>query len=100
VLVGLVQDPVLGLWALVIVTIYQQLENYVFVPRVTKETMDLHPAISFSAVIIGANLLGFTGLLLSLPVTATIQSLFQTYGRRYELAEGLRAGSAEAESDD
>ncbi len=99
VLVGLVQDPVLGLWALVVVTIYQQLENYVFVPRVTKETMDLHPAISFSAVIIGANLLGFTGLLLSLPVTATIQSLFQTYGRRYELADELRASSADAESD-
>lgn len=100
VLVGLVQDPVLGLWALVIVTIYQQLENYVFVPRVTKETMDLHPAISFSAVIIGANLLGFTGLLLSLPVTATIQSLFQTYGRRYELAEELRSDSADAEPAD
>lgn len=89
VLVGLVQDPILGLWALVIVTVYQQLENYLFVPRVTKETMDLHPAISFAAVIIGANLLGFTGLLLALPVTATIQSLIQTYGRRYELIDDL-----------
>lgn len=107
VLVGLVQDPILGLYALIIVTIYQQIENYVFVPRVTKETMDLHPAISFSAVIIGANLLGFTGLLLSLPVTATIQSLFQTYGRRYELSEELQERheelqeeGREAESDD
>lgn len=90
VLVGLVQDPILGLWALVIVTIYQQLENLLFVPRVTKETMDLHPAISFSAVIIGANLLGFTGLLLALPAAAVIQSLIQTYGKRYELIDELR----------
>ncbi len=89
VLVGLVQDPILGLYALIIVTIYQQIENYVFVPRVTKETMDLHPAISFSAVIIGANLLGITGLLLALPVTATIQSLIGTYGRRYELIDAV-----------
>ncbi len=92
VLVGLVQDPILGLYALIIVTIYQQVENYLFVPRVTKTTMDLHPAISFSAVIIGANLLGLTGLLLSLPVTATIQSLVGTYGRRYELLEDLGGG--------
>ncbi|MEX1280097.1 MAG: AI-2E family transporter [Acidimicrobiia bacterium] len=92
VLVGLVQDPILGLYALIIVTIYQQVENYLFVPRVTKTTMDLHPAISFSAVIIGANLLGLTGLLLSLPVTATIQSLVGTYGRRYELLEDLGDG--------
>jgi predicted PurR-regulated permease PerM len=92
VLVGLVQDPILGLYALIIVTIYQQIENYIFVPRVTQETMDLHPAISFSAVILGANLLGITGLLLSLPVTATIQSLVGTYGRRYELLEDLDGG--------
>jgi len=100
VLVGLVQDPILGLYALIIVTIYQQIENYVFVPRVTKETMDLHPAISFSAVIIGANLLGITGLLLALPVTATIQSLIGTYGRRYELIDSVAEGTEIDDADE
>jgi predicted PurR-regulated permease PerM len=98
VLVGLVQDPTLALWVLVVLTVYQQIENYVFVPRVTKETMDLHPAISFSAVIIGANLLGFTGLLLALPATATIQSLIQAYGKRYELVEEGMGASEDSSS--
>lgn len=98
VLVGLVQDPALALWVLVVLTVYQQIENYVFVPRVTKETMDLHPAISFSAVIIGANLLGFTGLLLALPATATIQSLIQAYGKRYELVEEALGASEDSPS--
>lgn len=97
VLVGLVQDPVLALWVLVVLTVYQQIENYVFVPKVTKETMDLHPAISFSAVIIGASLLGFTGLLLALPATATIQSLIQAYGKRYELIEDAPGASEDGD---
>lgn len=87
VLAALVQEPVLALWVLGVLTVYQQVENYLLVPRITQRTMELHPAVSFGAVIIGASLMGFTGLLLALPVVATIQALVDAFGHRYDLIE-------------
>ena len=76
-----------AVWVLVAVTIYQQIENYLLSPRITKNTMDLHPAIAFGSAMIGASLLGAIGALLALPVAATITALVQTYADDYELIE-------------
>ena len=51
-------------------TVYQQVENYVIVPRVMKEAVDLSPAAVIVSVLIGGSLAGFAGALLALPVAA------------------------------
>jgi len=66
---------------------YQQLENYVFAPRITGRTMELHPAIAFGAVIVGAALIGPIGAVLALPATAVGQAFVGTYLRRHEVVE-------------
>ena len=53
--------------------IYQQVENYVIVPRVMKQAIDLSPAAVIIAVLIGGSLAGFAGALLALPVAAVIK---------------------------
>jgi len=49
---------------------YQQFEDRVLVPRVYGRTLNLPPIIVLIAVLAGAELMGITGVLLALPLTA------------------------------
>lgn len=89
VLVAVAQDPVQALWVLVFLIIYQQVENYVLAPKVQAQTMDLHPAVAFVSVLVGATLLGAVGALLALPAAAITKALLSTYVRRHELISEL-----------
>jgi predicted PurR-regulated permease PerM len=85
VIVALVHSPTSALWILGFIIMYQQFENYVLQPRITATTLDMHPAVAFGAVLAGAALLGATGALLAIPVTATVQAFSSAYIRRYEV---------------
>ncbi|MBF6545911.1 AI-2E family transporter [Nocardia brasiliensis] len=85
VIVALVHGPSDALWILGFIVLYQQFENYVLQPRITATTLDMHPAVAFGAVLAGAALLGATGALLAIPVTATVQAFAGAYVRRYEV---------------
>ncbi len=78
-------DPVDGLWVVGFGVVYQQIENYVLQPRITARTVDIHPAVAFGSVIVGAALFGAAGALVAVPIIAVIQALIQTYVHRYEL---------------
>lgn len=65
-------------------TAYQQVENYVFSPRITKRTMEIHPAISIAAIIGGAALMGGIGVVLALPMTGIIQAIISETRKRHE----------------
>ena len=58
--------------------IYQIGENYFISPRVTKSTMEIHPAIAVFSTIFGAYTLGGVGAILALPVAATVQGVIGT----------------------
>ena len=78
-------DPVQALWVVLAVTVYQQIENYLISPRVTANTMEIHPAVAFGSVIVGAALLGGVGALLALPAAAVVAALIGTYADHYEV---------------
>ena len=56
----------------------QQIKISFFIPRVMQSHLKVHPAVLITGVLIGASLLGFTGLLLSAPIIATA-ALFGKY---------------------
>ena len=60
---------VLAVWFLV----YQQVENYVLYPRVMQRSVDVSPAATVVAVLIGGALLGVLGALLAIPIAAAVQ---------------------------
>jgi len=80
-------SPVTALWILAAIVVYQQVENYLLAPRITAQTMDLHPAVAFGAVIAGAGILGPIGALLALPVAATTQAFVSTYVQRHAVID-------------
>ena len=53
--------------------IYQQLENYLLYPRIMKRSVDVSPAATVVAVLIGGSLLGVLGALLAIPIAAAVQ---------------------------
>lgn len=87
VLIALLNEPIDGLWVLAFVVFYQQVENYLFAPRVTAHTLRIHPAVAFGCVLAGAGLLGPVGALLALPAAAVVQAFVSTVGERHEVVE-------------
>jgi predicted PurR-regulated permease PerM len=88
-------DPLDAVWVILAITIYQQIENYLISPRVTKNTMDLHPAIAFGSAIVGASLLGGFGALIALPFAAAVTVFIQEYTHRYDLVKSQAMESPE-----
>jgi predicted PurR-regulated permease PerM len=86
-LVALASSPSLALWVLVAITAYQQVENYIIVPRITASTMELHPAVAFLSVIAGAALAGATGALLAIPAVAIATALLGAAAEEYDVLE-------------
>lgn len=84
-LVAAAADPTKGLWVVGFGFVYQQIENYLLQPRITAHTVDIHPAVAFGSVIVGAALFGAAGALVAVPVIAVIQALTQSYLHRYDL---------------
>ena len=62
----------------VVLLAYQIIENYFISPRVTKSTMEIHPAVAVFSTLFGAYTLGGVGAILALPVAATVQGVIGT----------------------
>jgi predicted PurR-regulated permease PerM len=98
-IVALASSPTQALWVLVVIVVYQQIENYVIVPKITASTMELHPAVAFLAVLGGAALAGATGALLAIPAVAIVAALISASSEEYEVLEHslLETGAAGAQ---
>lgn len=77
ILVAFTVSPGLALGVAVFFLIQQQLENAVLVPKLMGETVGLNAVTVISALVIGSELLGFSGALLAVPTAAIIQVLVE-----------------------
>ncbi len=66
--------------AMILLFVYQMVENYLINPRVMKRAVDLNPATVIVSLMVGGSLAGLVGALLALPVAAMIKVVvFQLY---------------------
>ncbi|MEU6712511.1 AI-2E family transporter [Nonomuraea sp. NPDC046802] len=94
VVVGLASPrPWLGAAVLAWGVLYQQVENLTLEPRISARSVDIHPGVSFAAVILGASLFGAVGALLAIPVVAMLLSLVDTFVTHQE-PQVAQAGTA------
>jgi predicted PurR-regulated permease PerM len=87
VLLTVLESPVQALVVVGFIVVYQQIENYLFAPRITARTMEMHPAVAFGAALAGAAVIGPVGAVLALPAAAMAQAIGTEYGRRHEVIE-------------
>ncbi|MBQ2485323.1 MAG: AI-2E family transporter [Muribaculaceae bacterium] len=70
---------VLAGWTLVAYCVCQLIQDMVLIPAIMKQQMGLNPAIVFLALSLWAYVLGFTGLIIGLPLTTLIISYYCEY---------------------
>jgi predicted PurR-regulated permease PerM len=87
VLLTFIESPTKALIILVFILVYQQVENYLFSPRITARTLELHPALAFGGALAGAAVLGPIGALLALPAAAMGQALISAWGVRHDVID-------------
>ena len=71
------QSPTLALFTLVFYIVLHRVENDIIVPAVMRKALGIHPIVSITALLIGAQLFGLLGILLAIPVVTVIMVLVQ-----------------------
>ncbi|MBI4284684.1 MAG: AI-2E family transporter [Chloroflexi bacterium] len=77
VIVTLGTAPEKALWVLGLFVVVQLLENNLLVPRIQGGYLRIHPAVALLLLVLGAKFAGFWGLILILPLTATLAQLYK-----------------------
>lgn len=75
VLLALTVSGPTAIGVLIAYVVYQQLENYVLVPRVFRSSLQVSSISILLGILVGGQLLGVLGTLLALPITAAIPVL-------------------------
>jgi predicted PurR-regulated permease PerM len=83
-------NPINVVWIIIFATVYQQIESYVFTPRVSRATMDIHPAIALGSVFVGFAFFGPIGAIIGIPLAAAVIAVIETYGNRHQLVPELQ----------
>jgi predicted PurR-regulated permease PerM len=71
-LVALTVSPGTALAALIGYTLYQQIENYVVVPRIMKKSLSIPGIVTIIAALLGSTLFGLIGAILAVPFAAAL----------------------------
>ena len=85
---------------IIFATIYQQIESYIFTPRVSKKTMDVNPAIALAAVFVGAAIWGPVGALIGIPLAAAGVAILDSYKKSYDLVPEVDSATTEPGQSD
>jgi predicted PurR-regulated permease PerM len=86
VLVALFSDPLSAVWVVLLLVALQQFEGHFVAPQVFGHTLRINPLIVIFALLLGAQLYGILGALVSLPVAAILRETI-VYLRRHLVLE-------------
>lgn len=87
VFLAFLQDPSIGIWVLVFYIVVQQLENHLLVPVVLGKTTGLNPVVVLMSLLIGNQLAGIPGMLLSVPIATIIVEVLEDMAKHKEDAK-------------
>lgn len=78
-LLALFTDPLMALWTLIVTMLMQNITDNVISPKVMQSSVQVHPAMSLTAIVIGSALLGPIGMVIAIPLCAALKGLFIFY---------------------
>ncbi len=84
VMIAFSQSPALGLWALALYVIIQQLEGHVLVPLILGKSLGMNPITVILALLIGAHLAGVVGMIVAVPVSTVITEVIDDFAQKKE----------------
>lgn len=72
-------SPICALWTLIVAIVAENVTDNLISPLVMKKTVQVHPAMSLLAIVIGSALGGAVGVAVSIPISAAIKGVFIYY---------------------
>jgi len=80
-------DPTQAIWAVLIFTAVQQVDNHVITPLVQRARVNLSPLVIVLALIIGGSVAGLLGVLVAVPMTSAVRIIVGHIWRTRVLGE-------------
>jgi predicted PurR-regulated permease PerM len=84
VFLAFLQSPSLGLWVVLFYVLAQQLENHLLVPLVLGKTLGLNPVVVIISLLVGQQLAGIPGMILSVPVATVLVEMLDDLAKHKE----------------
>ena len=84
-------SPALALYTLIVFLLLHQIESHILVPFFIGRNVGLHPVIVIIALLIGAELGGLLGILISIPATVVFQEILEEWSDRRRSREAAIA---------
>jgi len=85
--VALTVSPTATILTIVAFLVIQQVEGNYLMPRIQGQALHIHPILILVAVIVGGELAGLLGVLLAVPVLATLRTLYDFFSVRLRTGE-------------
>lgn len=79
VIVGFNVSLIIGIATAALAFLVQQMENYLFVPKIMEKSVGVNPLITLLALAIGAKVAGVVGIIISVPIVITLKVLMEEY---------------------
>ncbi|MBD7910355.1 AI-2E family transporter, partial [Clostridium cibarium] len=77
VFIALLDSPTKGLWTGIALLILQQIEGNILSPKITGDSINIHPLMIIILLIIGENFGGFIGMLVAVPIGVIIKVIWE-----------------------
>ena len=75
--------PIKVIYAIIAMLVVQQIDNNLLAPKIVGDSVGLHAVFTMMAILIGGNVGGLLGMLLAVPVAASIRVLFNKWYEEY-----------------
>lgn len=83
-------DVLAAVWVVLWIGVVQAAEGYILTPKIVGEKVGLHPVAYIIALMVGAKLLGFVGMLIAIPLAAAIKVMLSAAVEMYMNSELYR----------
>ena len=71
-MIALIQNPLLAIGVIIIVSFIHQIESQFITPKIMGSFVGLSPVTIIISLLVGGSLAGFWGIMLAIPIAATI----------------------------
>lgn len=79
IIVALVEGPSKVLWVIVTFLIIQQIEGNLIAPKITAESIDMHPILIIILLLIGEQIGGLMGMVFIVPIAVIIKVIYEDW---------------------
>ncbi|MEY7999518.1 AI-2E family transporter [Clostridium sp. Mt-5] len=77
IVIAIIKSPRVALWTAIWLYILQQVEGNILSPKVTGDSISMHPLVIILLLIIGGKAAGFIGMILAVPIGVIIKILYE-----------------------